>query len=159
MRSVAFLLTLLIFASCDSSSGFREYHALQDGWPSSEQISFSSDQIVQTPSDIYIHIRNTNTYPYANLFLVAEIRDSIQVIARDTLEYAMADPQGNWLGTGFLEVKESKLWWKADWNPPHNGLYFIEFSQRVRNNGSLEGVSFLDGIINVGVSIEPQIQP
>jgi gliding motility-associated lipoprotein GldH len=159
MRNVAFLVTLLVFASCDSSSGFREYHALQDGWSSSEHISFSSDQIVQAPSDIYIHIRNTNTYPYSNLFLVAELRDSIQVIARDTLEYAMADPQGKWLGAGFLEVKESKLWWKADWNPPHDGPYFIEFSQRVRNNGSVEGVSFLDGIINVGVSIEPQIQP
>ena len=80
-------------------------------------------------------------------------------LARDTLEYAMADPQGKWLGAGFLDVKESKLWWKADWNPPHSGPYFIEFSQRVRNNGSVEGVSFLDGIINVGVSIEPQIQP
>ena len=159
MRSVAFLVTLIVFASCDFSSGFREYHALQDGWPSSKHISFYTYQIVQVPSDIYIHIRNTNTYPYANLFLVAELRDSIQVIARDTLEYAMADHQGKWLGAGFLEVKESKLWWKADWTPPHDGPYFIEFSQRVRNNGSLEGVSFLDGIINVGVSIEPQIQP
>ena len=71
----------------------------------------------------------------------------------------MADPQGKWLGAGFLDVKESKLWWKADWNSPHSGPYFIEFSQRVRNNGSVEGVSFLEGIINVGVSIEPQIQP
>ena len=159
MRSVAFLVTLIVFASCDFSSGFREYHALQDGWPSSKHISFYTYQIAQAPSDIYIHIRNTNTYPYANLFLVAELRDSIQVIARDTLEYAMADHQGKWLGAGFLEVKESKLWWKADWTPPHDGPYFIEFSQRVRNNGSLEGVSFLDGIINVGVSIEPQIQP
>ena len=156
MRSVAFLVTLLIFASCDSSLGFRKYHALQDGWPSSEQISFSSDQIVQTPSDIYIHIRNTNTYPYNNLFLVAEIRDSIQVIARDTLEYAMADPQGKWLGTGFLEVKESKLSWKENWLPHHKGPFFVEISQRVRNNGSVEGVSILDGIINVGIAIEPQ---
>ena len=159
MRSVAFLLTLFIFASCDSSLGFRAYHELSSGWSSYENISFTSDQIVQTPSDIFIHIRNTNTYPYSNLFLVAELRDSIQVLARDTLEYAMADPQGKWLGAGFLDVKESKLWWKADWNPPHSGPYFIEFSQRVRNNGSVEGVSFLEGIINVGVSIEPQIQP
>lgn len=159
MRSVAFLLTLFMFASCDSSLGFRAYHELSNGWPSDENISFTSDQIVQTPSDIYIHIRNTNTYPYSNLFLVAELRDSIQVLARDTLEYAMADPQGKWLGAGFLDVKESKLWWKADWDPPHSGPYFIEFSQRVRNNGSVEGVSFLEGIINVGVSIEPQIQP
>ena len=24
----------------------------------------------------------------------------------------MASPEGKWLGEGFLEVKESKLWWK-----------------------------------------------
>ena len=37
--------------------------------------------------------------------------------------------------------------------------FFVEISQRVRNNGSVEGVSILDGILNVGIAIEPQTQP
>jgi gliding motility-associated lipoprotein GldH len=158
MRNAAFFTVLFILVSCNTSPGFRTYHPLSDGWSSSETIGFTVAELKQEPSDIFIHIRNTNTYPYANLFLVAELRDSVEVLTRDTLEYAMADPQGKWLGTGFMEVKENKLWWQADWTPPHDGPYFIEISQRVRNNGSVQGVPFLDGIINVGIAIEPQIE-
>jgi gliding motility-associated lipoprotein GldH len=111
------------------------------------------------PSNIFIHVRNTNDYSYSNLFLIAELRDSIQVISRDTLEYAMSDAQGNWLGKGFSEVKESKLYWKENWVPNKKGPYFINLSQRVRNNGSVDGVSYLEGIISVGIGIEPQTQP
>jgi gliding motility-associated lipoprotein GldH len=159
MRNAAFFIILFALVSCDTSSGFRAYYPLSDGWSSSETIRFTAADIQRETSDIYIHIRNTNMYPYSNLFIVAELRDSLEVLTRDTLEYAMADPQGKWLGTGFMEVKESKLWWQTDWTPPHEGPYFIEFSQRVRNNGSVQGVPFLEGIISVGVAIEPQIRP
>lgn len=156
MHKAALLLALLALVSCNSSDHFRSYHELSSGWPSSEMIRFTIPKSKVASSDVFIHIRNSNHYQYANLFLIAELRDSIQIIARDTLEYAMADPQGNWLGTGFLEVKESKLSWKENWLPHHKGPFFVEISQRVRNNGSVEGVSILDGIINVGIAIEPQ---
>ena len=57
------------------------------------------------------------------------------------------------------EVKESKLYWKENWVPNEKGPYFIDLSQRVRNNGSVDGVSSLEGIISVGIGIEPQTQP
>jgi gliding motility-associated lipoprotein GldH len=159
MRKAALLVAFIVLVSCNSSDHFSSYHELSSGWPSTEMIQFTIPESQVASSDVFIHIRNSNDYQYANLFLIAELRDSVQVIARDTLEYAMADPKGNWLGTGFLEVKESKLSWKENWLPPHKGPFFVEISQRVRNNGSLEGVSILDGILNVGIAIEPQMQP
>ena len=57
-------------------------------------------------------LRNDNTYPFANIFLIASLTAGGELVTQDTLEYAMAAPDGKWLGTGFTEVKESKLWWK-----------------------------------------------
>ena len=125
MRNTAFFIAFFVFVSCDSSSAFRIYHPLSYGWSSNDTIRFTATELEETSSDIYIHIRNTNTYPYSNLFLIAELSDSTEVYTRDTLEYAMADPKGKWLGTGFMEVKESKLWWKPDWTPRHLSLIHI----------------------------------
>tara|TARA_B100000767_G_scaffold275699_1_gene314433 strand:- start:5498 stop:5977 length:480 start_codon:yes stop_codon:yes gene_type:complete len=158
MHKAAFLLILIVFVSCNSNSHFRSYKVISNGWLSSETISFTISKPPSKSSDLFIHIRNTNDYQYANIFLIAELKDSVQVIIRDTLEYAMADPKGNWLGTGFLDVKESKLIWKRNWRASHKGPYYIEFSQRVRNNGSVKGVSVLEGIVNIGLAIEPQNQ-
>ena len=48
----------------------------------------------------------------------------------------MAAPDGSWLGTGFSEVKESKLWWKEGVVFPKERPIFIQVSQAVRNNGA-----------------------
>ena len=68
----------------------------------------------------------------------------------------MASPNGEWLGSGFTEVKESKLWWKEGVIFPKERPLFINLSQAVRNSGAVEGVSKLKGIISVGISIENQ---
>jgi hypothetical protein len=68
----------------------------------------------------------------------------------------MAAPDGKWLGTGFTEVKESKLWWKEGVVFPAARPLKISISQAVRNNGVAEGVSKLKGIVAVGISIEDQ---
>jgi hypothetical protein len=68
----------------------------------------------------------------------------------------MAAPDGSWLGKGFTEVKESKLWWKEGVEIPSKKPLVIELSQAMRNNGEPLGVKALRGIVSVGVSIEAQ---
>ena len=159
MHKLSFLAVFILITSCDSAVLFREYKSFSKGWSSSDAVSFSIPQMPKTPSNIYVHIRNNNDYPYSNLFLIAELRDSVQIIFRDTLEYAMANPEGKWLGKGFLDVKESKLWWHEGWIPEHEDPFYVNLFQRVRNNGDVEGVRLLEGILNVGIALEPQIQP
>ena len=66
----------------------------------------------------------------------------------------MASPDGKWLGEGFLEVKESKLWWKESVIFPEERPIKINISQAVRNNNVKSGVEKLKGIVSVGISIE-----
>ena len=101
-------------------------------------------------------MRNNNDYPYSNIFLLASLRSGEDKIYHDTLEYDMASADGSWLGSGFNEIKESKLWWKGGVILPNEEPLIIEVSQAVRNNGKEKGISKLKGIISVGISIEDQ---
>ena len=75
---------------------------------------------------------------------------------QDTLEYAMAKSDGTWLGKGFTEVKESKLWWKEGIVIPKGKPLIVEISQVMRKSGNIEGITALEGIVSVGISIEAQ---
>ena len=52
----------------------------------------------------------------------------------------MADPKGEWLGAGFLELKESKLWWKEDFDFPQGENITATLEHAVRHDGSEEGI-------------------
>ena len=91
--------------------------------------------------------------------MIATLKAGDQQVLQDTLEYAMAAPDGSWLGIGFTELKESKLWWKKGIKIPTERPVQIEISQAIRVNGSANGVTELKGIVSVGISIEDQEDP
>lgn len=72
----------------------------------------------------------------------------------DTLEYRMANADGSWLGQGIGSVKENKLWYKEQVKFLEEGNYNITITHAVRNNGEVEGVTKIEGITDVGYSIE-----
>jgi len=72
----------------------------------------------------------------------------------DTLEYRMANPDGSWLGTGIGSIKENKLWYKENFSFTEDSTYRVAITHAMRNNGDVEGVSILEGITDVGFSIE-----
>ncbi|NDG46306.1 MAG: gliding motility lipoprotein GldH [Flavobacteriia bacterium] len=108
----------------------------------------------QAPQNLFIRLRNDNDYPYSNLFLICSLKAGGEIVLQDTLEYAMAAPDGRWLGTGFTEVKESKLWWKEGVVIPDRRPLIIEIAQAMRTPGTAEGLDALKGIVAVGISIE-----
>ena len=91
---------------------------------------------------------------FNNLFLIVSINFPHGKIVTDTLEYRMADVDGTWLGEGVGSVKESKLWYKESVVFSEEGVYVLQVEQAVRNNGEVDGVTNLEGIIDVGFSIE-----
>jgi gliding motility-associated lipoprotein GldH len=78
-------------------------------------------------------------------------------IVKDTLEYKMADPSGKFLGTGFTDVKENKLWYKGHEKPfvfNETGEYKINIQHAMRQNGQVDGIENLEGITDIGFRIE-----
>ena len=103
---------------------------------------------------MFINIRNDNSFEFSNLFLITELEYPDGNTLKDTLEYAMAEPTGEWLGKGFGSGKESKLWYKESIVFPDSGVYKVKVTHAMRKNGDVEGISILDGITDIGLEIE-----
>jgi len=155
---LGFLLISLILVSCDSNRIFDEYKSIPSSWNKDDIISFKV-----TPPDsiknynLFVNLRNTNTYKYNNLFLIVEMVFPHGKIMKDTLEYRMAEPSGAFLGTGSTDVKENKLWYKGHDSKfifKELGVYTINIQHAMRENGKVNGVKELEGITDVGFRIE-----
>ena len=149
---------IIINFRCSPEKGYTFYKSVSnEGLGVSPLIFKVPEGIVNSSKkNIFLRLRNNNDYPYSNIFLLASLRSGEDKIYHDTLEYAMASADGSWLGSGFNEIKESKLWWKGGVILPNEKPLIIEVSQAVRNNGEEKGISKLKGIISVGISIEDQ---
>lgn len=104
--------------------------------------------------NMFINIRNDNTFPFSNLFLITEMEHPDGNTVKDTLEYKMAEPTGEWLGKGLGSVKENKLWYRENIVFPKTGVYKVNVSHAMRKNGDVEGLHVLEGITDVGLEIE-----
>jgi gliding motility-associated lipoprotein GldH len=146
--------------SCTEKNTFSMYQSVTNEGLSTRPLVFEipESKMDTLRKNVFIRLRNDNAYPFSNIFLIATLTAGDKQIVQDTLEYAMAAPDGTWLGTGFGEVKESKLWWKKGVLFPKERPVKIQISQAMRNNGKAKGVPKLNGILTVGISIEHQIE-
>lgn len=108
------------------------------------------------PHNLFVTIRNDNRYPYSNIFLITEMQFPEGKILTDTLEYEMAAPDGSWLGDGFGDIKESKLWYREGVRFRESGTYTFTIRHASRKNGNVTGDARLEGITEVGLRIEKQ---
>ena len=130
------------------------YKDFNGHWPVYEKVLFTLDKGTESPVNLMIYIRNNKQYPYSNLFLIAKLKTGDSLLRCDTLEYAMADPRGKWLGKGVLEVKESKLWWRENYQLPAVENINVQLEHALRSNNSEQGLDNLEGIVGVGFAME-----
>ncbi|MET6989598.1 gliding motility lipoprotein GldH [Sediminicola arcticus] len=155
-KNIFSILVFMVLVSCETNTVRSEFKATNDGfWNKDNTISFTfTEQDTISKNNIFITIRNDETYSYSNLFLIAELNFPTGETIKDTLEYEMSRPNGEWLGTGSGSLKENKLWYKENVVFPMKGVYTIEISHAMRKNGTVDGVMDLKGITDVGFQIE-----
>ena len=152
-----FIPLIFIFVSicsCEDSKLLMEYKSFTDRWPAKEKVVFKIKPYSKQEVNLIIYIRNDYRYPFSNLFLIASLREGNKLLIRDTLEYKMADAEGNWLGSGFMELKESRLWWRENFEIPDKKNLTAEIEHAVRLNGAEDGIDGLEGIVGVGLALE-----
>lgn len=149
------LLAVIYLVSCDSNTVYSETKAMDGHWGADEIVGFEMPQLDSlTQYNLFLNIRNTNEYKYNNLFLIVSMEFPHGKTVTDTLEYRMANPDGSWMGHGIGNLKENKLWYKENVQFFEEGSYKVNIGHAMRNNGSIEGVSKLEGISDVGFSVE-----
>ncbi len=156
LKGLTALLLGILMVSCDGQTVISAYKSTDNGiWNKDSIMRFTfKDLDTVQPYDMFINVRNDQTYPYSNLFLIAALNFPNGDVVRDTLEYEMAARDGQWLGTGQGSLKENKLWYKENVVFPSSGVYTLELSQAMRKNGQVDGIVELEGITDVGYQIE-----
>lgn len=155
---ILYYSVFLILIACDSNQVFDEYKSFESHWHKDSIISFR----VKSPDtlknyNLFVNIRNNNDYAYSNLQLIVALEYPNGKTIKDTLEYQMASPNGEFLGEGFSDVKENKLWYKGFEKPfvfEEEGEYEVRIQHAMRENGKVKGIENLKGIMAVGFRIE-----
>ena len=154
---------IIVFASvafsCQQNKLFDRYTSVSSGWDRQETVSyeFAAPDSLNSYS-LFVKLRTTTDYKFSNIFLVVELNYPHGKVTKDTLEYIMAKPSGELLGSGFTSVKEHKLWFKgvdASFVFSEEGTYKVHIQQAMRLRENPKGIAILDGIIDVGFSVEP----
>lgn len=154
-RVIAFCFLL---TNCDSEAVFDQYKSVSSQWQKDSVVDFNfmaPDTI--NSYNLFVNLRNTNDYQFSNLFLIVELGYPNGKVIKDTLEYKMAAPNGELLGTGFSDIKENKLWYKGyktPFNFKEEGEYSVRIQHAMRKNGDLYGVENLEGITDIGFRVE-----
>lgn len=150
---LSFMLFLII--SCEPNTPFSKNKSLSGVWNKEDVIEFDLPQLDSLKTyNLFVNLRNTNDYKYNNVFLIIVMNFPHGKIVTDTLEYKMANPDGTWLGNGISSVKDNKLWYKESVSFKEKGIYTVSVKHAVRNNGTIEGVTNLKGITDIGFSVE-----
>lgn len=148
MRKIGAFLILWGLSSC-ADEGEVYMTAVDNHWQKNDakKIEFAIDD-AQLPKNLIFVVRNNNEYPYSNLFLISTLKDSQnKEIKTDTLQYILAKPNGEWLGSGMGSIKEIYLQYKINHQFPKNGTYRLEIKQGMRADE-------LKGIEDIGLKIE-----
>jgi gliding motility-associated lipoprotein GldH len=152
----AVLVLSFLFFSCEKNLVFDQFQKVdQNKWQKDSVINFVYEaKDTLSKNNIYVNLRNNKTYEYSNLFLIVGIDfpNNYQII--DTLEYEMTTPEGRFLGTGISDVLENKLEYKTNVNFPVSGNYTIHVQHAMRKSQEIEGLTYLNGVTDVGIKIE-----
>lgn len=145
--SVFFVLLFLM--SCENASQKVEMKNLKGTWNKKAEQKFDFKiNDAQNSKNIIFVVRNNNDYPYSNIrFIVNFTEAKTKNKKTDTLNYVLAQPNGEWIGKGFGDTKETLFQYKLNYKFPANGDYSIGVIQAMR-------ADYLIGIEDLGLKIE-----
>lgn len=139
----------LMTVSCDKKEVFDENQKISDNvWDADEKISFDvpiTDTI--TAHNFYVNVRNSDGYPYSNIYIFITTVFPNGKSSRDTLECILADETGKWLGDGLGDIWDNQILFKKHVRFPLSGKYTFIMEQAMRTE-------HLPLIMDVGLRIE-----
>lgn len=142
------LLTTLLLAACGPKTLFDHNEEVKNPWATTDPLllQFEVTDSIQ-PYDIYLNIRHTTQYEYANLYLFIHSQLPTGEAFTDTVEVFLADIKGQWLGSGLSKTKDLQILYRKSGRFPMKGKYLIKIEQAMRNPQ-------LEGIESVGMRIQ-----
>jgi gliding motility-associated lipoprotein GldH len=86
------------------------------------------------PVSIYFKLRHTNDYRYSNIFVLFRIKAGGQKTQTRRYEYKLAQPDGQWNGSGSGNLYTYVMPLLTNYKFPAAGKYLLEIEQNMRDN-------------------------
>ncbi len=163
MRGLILLGLLPFFFNCHSKNNtiFSKTVAIENGWSYNKPITFKISSINFDENqyyDYFLLVKNSQSYPFENLFLITTFKDTNSLIYRDTLEYLMADKDGRLIGSGFGSIKTNKFVLKEKVQIPPIDSFEIEIRHTMRHIDEISSITSLPGIHSLELHINQVIE-
>lgn len=149
MHRVLGILMLIFLVGCSTSNDNVIMNPIDNKWSKKAEQKFKLEITdPQSPKNIIFVVRNNNQYPYSNIRFIVNFKNSDSKTSEvDTLNYILAKPNGEWLGTGFGETKETLFQYRTNYKFSKKGTYEVGVMQAMRNDN-------LPGIEDLGIKVE-----
>jgi gliding motility-associated lipoprotein GldH len=133
---VLFVLAALVMSSCNRNVVYSEYKTFTDNqWYVKDKAVFDLDiEDIQTPHNISLMVRHSDSYPFRNLFLFVTTKYPDGKMLTDTMEVVLANERGEWDGTGMGDIFDFKIPVKKNVRFPLPGHYQFSFEQGMRTD-------------------------
>lgn len=144
------LIIMIAFVACSHSYFHQEVMTIdQRGWHIDEPATFEFETSdTSSYLDFYFDLRNTDDYPYQNIYTFIDMRFPNGRLLRDTIHALyLADEAGKWRGKGVGSSYDNSIMYKRRKKLPLPGKYEISITHGMRD-------SLLVGLERVGIHIE-----
>lgn len=142
------LIFILCAVSCRSDIIFTDSVVIPEKkWTIDNIITFEVP-VTDTLSraEITFPIRTGSEYPFRNLYLFISASSPNGIIIADTIEYQLANGNGEWYGRGAGDIHELELPFRKNIYFPNTGNYSFRIQHGMRN---LE----LSGVYDIGIRV------
>ncbi len=148
-KSLSLIGVILLLASCGNQPMYESYQRVSaEQWHQDSAVTFDVD-ITDTLAAYQVvwYLRNTDDYPFKNIYLFREVTSKRGKEFGDTAEFFLADDYGKWLGKGVGELKTNTWPFKQGYlRFNHAGTYTFTFQQAMRTTNLL-------GVKDIGLGI------
>jgi gliding motility-associated lipoprotein GldH len=133
--------------SCSQTTFYDQYQIVDEMWHKEKEFYFTyAIDDIFARYNLYINVRNNNSYLYQNLWLFCSEEQPVGPVRCDTIECMLADNFGKWYGSG-ISIFYLRIPIRIGYSFPHKGQYTFSIKQGMRDN-------CLKGIEEIGLTIE-----
>lgn len=154
MKFKIYILFSLVIFSCDSNVEFLKYNSVNGVWHKDSLQEFSFELNETNEYNTFVNLRINEEYKFSNIFLITTLKDSLNILSKDTLQFKLADKSGKFIGKKRINLVDNKLLHKKQLKLERNKKYFLSIEHAMRVINKVGGLENLQGVIDVGYKIE-----
>ena len=154
MKFKIYILFSLVIFSCDSNVEFLKYNSVNGVWHKDSLQEFSFELNETNEYNTFVNLRINEEYKFSNIFLITTLKDSLNILSKDTLQFKLADKSGKFVGKKRINLVDNKLLHKKQLKLEGNKKYFLSIEHAMRVINKVGGLENLEGVTDIGYKIE-----